>query len=188
MGSAHRAGWFRGSYKVWRQTAGILYSRKQKGAPLRGRLYRRVVFASLKGRWGKTVFPKVDAASPRGLMEPPGLTPLGTKGSVRDRLPTPGLFEGSAQGSYKASLPLGRYGAFGANIKCREAAIKLIARRATPQPLGPQGPSNLRTLRPIGPVHLKNLFPQPFYTTHGGAVPLRAQRARPSEPFPPTGI
>ena len=58
-GSAHRAGRFRGSYKVWRQTAGILYSRKPKRAPLRGRLYRRVMFASLKGRWGKTVFPKV---------------------------------------------------------------------------------------------------------------------------------
>ena len=36
-------------------------------------------------------------------------------------------------------------------------------------------PSNLRTLRPIGPVHLKNffhnLFLQPFYTTCGEAAP-----------------
>ena len=53
-----------------------------------------------------------------------------------------------------------------------------VAPWAIPQPLRPQGPSNLRTLRPIGPVKLKNLFPQPFYTTHGGAVPLRAQQAR----------
>jgi hypothetical protein len=115
------------------------------GSPLRGRLYKKVVFAALRGRWGKTVFPKVDAASPRGLMEPPGLTPLGTKGSVRDRLPPPGLFEGSAQGSYKASLPLGRYGAFGANIKCREAAYILIARRAIPQP------SAQRAVKPKNP-------------------------------------
>ena len=35
------------------------------------------------------VFPKVDAASPRGLMAPPGLLPLGAKGSVRDRLRLP---------------------------------------------------------------------------------------------------
>ena len=54
-----------------------------------------------------------------------------------------------------------------------------VAPWAIPQSLGPQGPSNLRTLRPIGPVKLKNLFPQPFYTTHGGAVPLRTQQAQP---------
>ena len=29
----------------------------------------------------------------------------------------------------------------------------------------PEGPSNLRTFRPKGPVHPKNPFPQPFYTT-----------------------
>ena len=29
----------------------------------------------------------------------------------------------------------------------------------------PERPSNLRTLRPIGPVNPKNLFPQPFSTT-----------------------
>ena len=38
-----------------------------------------------------------------------------------------------------------------------------------------KGPSNLRTLRPIGPVNLKNffhnLFLQPFYTTCGEAAP-----------------
>ena len=36
-----------------------------------------------------TVFPEVDAASPRGLMAPPGLPPLGAKGSGRDRLRLP---------------------------------------------------------------------------------------------------
>ena len=53
--------------------------------------------------------------------------------------------------------------------------IKLIARRAIYNPRA-KGASNLRTLRPIGPVHLKNLFHnpflQPFYTTCGGAAPL----------------
>ena len=34
--------------------------------------------------------------------------------------------------------------------------------RAIPQPSGPKAPSNLRTLRPIGPVHLKHLFLQPL--------------------------
>ena len=51
-----------------------------------------------------SVFPKVDAASPRGLMAPPGLTALGAKGSVRDRLPPPGRVEGSALGRYEAPL------------------------------------------------------------------------------------
>ena len=44
-----------------------------------------------------------------------------------------------------------------------------VHRRAIPQPSGTKAPSNLRTLRPIGPVNPKNLFhnlfPQPFYTT-----------------------
>ena len=35
--------------------------------------------------------------------------------------------------------------------------IKLIARKGNPPPSGPKAPSNLRTLRPIGPVNLKNL-------------------------------
>ena len=52
----------------------------------------------------EAVFPKVDAASPRGLMAPPGLTALGAKGSVRDRLTPPGRVEGSALGRYIVSL------------------------------------------------------------------------------------
>ena len=65
-------------------------------------------------------------------MAPSGLTPLGTKGSVRDRLPPPGLFEGSAQGSYKVRCRWGGTAPVGASIKCREAAYILIARRAIP--------------------------------------------------------
>ena len=51
----------------------------------------------------------------RGLMAPPGLTALGAKGSVRDRLTPPGRVEGSALGRYEVSLrwrggrPLGRH-------------------------------------------------------------------------------
>gem|GEM_PF-3842595 len=51
----------------------------------------------------------------RGLMATPGLTALGAKGSVRDRLTPPGRVEGSALGSYIAPLrwrggrPLGRH-------------------------------------------------------------------------------
>ena len=37
-------------------------------------------------------------------MAPPGLTALGAKGSVRDRLTPPGRVEGSALGSYIVSL------------------------------------------------------------------------------------
>ena len=58
----------------------------------------------------------------------------------------------------------------------RNADFILIAQGAIPQPSGTRAPSNLRTLRPIGPVNLKNLFHnlflQPFYTTRGGAAPL----------------
>ena len=54
-------------------------------------------------------------------MAPPGLTALGAKGSIRDRLTPPGRVEGSALGRYIVSLrwrgerPLGRnfYAAFG---------------------------------------------------------------------------
>ena len=38
----------------------------------------------------------------------------------------------------------------------RNADFISIARKGNPQPSGPKAPSNLRTFRPIGPVHLKN--------------------------------
>ena len=37
-------------------------------------------------------------------------------------------------------------------------------------------------LNPLNPLNLLPPFSQPFYTTYGEAVPLRAQRAHPSEP------
>ena len=63
----------------------------------------------------------------------------------------------------------------------------------------PERPSNLRTLRPIGPVHPKNPFPQPFSTTllhnppptgghnprgQGSRQPSRRRRVQ-SEPYAP---
>ena len=47
----------------------------------------------------------------------------------------------------------------------RGAAYKLHRRQAIPQPSGPQGLSNLRTLWPKGPVKLEDLFPTrpPWY-------------------------
>ena len=50
------------------------------------------------------VFPKVDAASPRGLMAPPGLSALGAKGSACDRLRLTGGLSAFALGSYIVSL------------------------------------------------------------------------------------
>ena len=99
------------------------------------------------------VFPKVDAASPRGLMAPPGLTPLGAKGSVRDRLCLPDSLRAcrprelystalcvsrmgyASQPKLASSLPnkrpsfwsadrLGRYGALRRQYKCRLWAAK----------------------------------------------------------------
>jgi hypothetical protein len=62
----------------------------------------------------------------------------------------------------------------------RSRITKLIARRAIPQPSAAKPPSNLRTLGPTGPINLKNLSTQPFYTTRrrqaattrGEAAPL----------------
>ena len=59
----------------------------KKGAPLRGRLYKRVVFASLKGAMGeKNVFPKAGGfrrLTAPGFKPPPGLWALGVSGSAR---------------------------------------------------------------------------------------------------------
>ena len=40
----------------------------QRGAPLRGRLYKKVVFAALRGQWGDNFFPKA-----RGLRRFPSI-------------------------------------------------------------------------------------------------------------------
>ena len=60
----------------------------------------------------------------------------------------------------------------------RNADFISIARRAIRNPR-PEGPSNLRTLRPIGPVNLKN----PFYTTlfhNPSTQPAADRRPQPS--------
>ena len=55
----------------------------------------------------------------RGLMAPPGLTALGAKGSVRDRLTPPGRVEGSALGRYIVSLRWRGGRPFGRHFLCR---------------------------------------------------------------------
>ena len=58
----------------------------------------------------------------------------------------------------------------------RNADFISIARRAIHNPR-PEGPSNLRTLRPIGPVHLKNLHAR-------RAIRHHRTRRRPGAPLP----
>ena len=53
------------------------------------------------------VFPKVDAASPRGLMAPPGLSALGAKGSACDRLRLTGGLRAPALGRYEVPFHWG---------------------------------------------------------------------------------
>ena len=56
-------------------------------------------------------FPKVDAASPRGLMAPPSLTALDAKGSVRNRLRLPdGLRACRPRELYSTALCVSRMG------------------------------------------------------------------------------
>ena len=59
----------------------------------------------------------------------------------------------------------------------RNADFVSIARKGNPQPSGPKAPSNLRTLRPIGPVHLKNLHARRSIRHH-------RIRRRPGAPLP----
>ena len=83
-------------------------------------------------------------------------------------------------------------------VNSRNADFISIARRAIHNPR-PERPSNLRTLRPIGPVHPKNPFPQPFSSTllhnppptgghnprgQGPRQPSRRRRVQ-SEPYAP---
>ena len=57
-------------------------------------------------------------------MAPPGLTALGAKGSVRDRLTPPGRVEGSALGSYIAPLRWRGGRPFGRHFLCRLWRLK----------------------------------------------------------------
>ena len=82
-----------------------------------------------------TVFLKVDAASPRGLMAPPGLTPLGAKGSVRDRLRLPDGLRVPPRELYSIA-PLGRWAPCGASINAacqRRPPLVAVATTFPPQ-------------------------------------------------------
>ena len=80
------------------------------------------------------VFPTVDAASPRGLSQPPGLSALGCQGSVRDRLTPPGRVEGFRPRELYSIAALARYGAFGAIFY-----TAFSGRRKTDRPRSAQG-------------------------------------------------
>ena len=64
----------------------------------------------MRGNRRLAVFPKVDAASPRGLMAPPGLTPLGAKGSACDRLRLTGRLRAPLRELYSTALCVSRMG------------------------------------------------------------------------------
>ena len=63
----------------------------------------------------------------------------------------------------------------------RSGIIKLIAAKRRYHNPRAEGPSNFRTLAPTGRINLKNLLPQPFYTTcrRQAAQPLRLQAHQP---------
>ena len=77
------------------------------------------------------------------------------------------------------------------DVTAEGGIIKLIAREGDTTTLGPKAPSNLKTLRPQGPVHLKNffhnLFLQPFYTTRRRQAATtfgpEGRQPFPSQPF-----
>ena len=64
----------------------------------------------MRGNRRLAVFPKVDAAAPRGLMAPPGLTPLGAKGSACDRLRLTGRLRAPLRELYSTALCVSRMG------------------------------------------------------------------------------
>ena len=57
------------------------------------------------------------------------------------------------------------------DVTAEGGIIKLIARRAIHNPRGRRPRQTYEPSGPKGPVNLKNLFPQPFYTTRGEAAP-----------------
>ena len=133
----------------------------KKGAPLRGRLYKRVVFASLKGAMGEKLYSRKQEGS--GALRRPGSSRRRACGPWASPVPPAGR-AGSERELYMP--PVGG---------SRGAAIKLIARRAIPPPSEPSEPSepfepsepsrpkgvsngDTTTLGPTGPVKFKNLF------------------------------
>ena len=86
-----------------------------------------------------------DEARPRGVL----FFPLNRGKSGEARI-----------GGGERSEPISRMPimSYDAESKSRNADFMLIARKGDNHNPRPEGPSNLRTLRPIGPVHLKNTF------------------------------
>ena len=130
------------------------------------------------------VFPKVDAASPRGLMAPPGLTALGAKGSVRDRLTPPGRVECSALGRYEVSLRWRGTAPYGAPFFMPPLAAKTgrpgfrpwenhtTALRAS-EMHSPFGGWRHHLSAPLGSVSLDSQSPTAPYESSSFATPLK---------------
>ena len=70
-----------------------------------------------------------------------------------------------ASSLHNKRLSYWRLTGFGRNDERAWAGFFYNLRRSRHHHPRAKGPSNLRTLRPIGPVHLKNPFSQPFSTT-----------------------
>ena len=122
----------------------------------------------------EAVFPKVDAASPRGLMAPPGLTALGAKGSVRDRLTPPGRVEGFRPRELYSIAALARWAPLWAPFFMPPLAAK------TGQPSFARGKqANLAALELRQPPGLTALGWQGFYPGPAGST-LAPQARQPS--------
>ena len=161
-----------------------------RGAPLRGRLYRRVVFAGAQGAAREKCIPgrkRVQAPCGARVRAAIGLAPWAAQVPPTERA--------GSKGSYKCGLPAAVVGAFKNERRhddkieespCgrspvvwffipRSGITKLIARRAIPQPSAPQAPSNLRTLRTFGPPGPSTLTPKGETTHYDLCVALLLQ-------------
>ena len=100
----------------------------------------------------------------------PGLHIKGLSNKSPDRCRRRGLTVLPPTGGIINSLPLKgkRLTTFCASLTLLQNVFAVHRKAAIHNPR-PERLSNLRTLRPIGPVHLKNLFPQSFYTICGAS-------------------
>ncbi len=126
----------------------------------------------------------------------PGLHIKGLSNKSPDRCRRRGFMVLPPTGGIINSLPLKgkRLTTFCASLTLLQNVFAVHRKAAIHNPR-PERPSKLRTLRPIGPGHLKNLFHnlfhnlflQPFYTTRGGAAPPFLQNLRRQPPPQPSG-
>ena len=142
-------------------------------------------FCDTNGR--AAVFPKVDSPlRARGLMAPPGLSALGAKGSVRDRLTPPGPVEGlPAQGSYIASLRWrgGRLPApFYMPLRGGDCCADTYIRRQADYILAPKG-AHRNPLNPLNPLHLLNPFLCPLSEANTTFLHNLRRQPRPPSSF-----